>query len=95
MSRHHPSSIASQKFDKHWKRTRRLTLFLLTLWITITFGFIFFARELSEISLFGWSFSYYMAAQGIIFIYVTILAVYAWRMAKIDLILDHQNANEK
>lgn len=68
----------------HWNSTRRLTRKLLLAWFLTTFLTIFFARELSEITLFGWSLSFYMAAQGAPLIYVIIVAVYAWRMRRLD-----------
>ena len=68
----------------HWDSTKRLTRKLLLAWFFITFLTIFFARELSNITLFGWSLSFYMAAQGAPLIYVMIVAVYAWRMRRLD-----------
>jgi putative solute:sodium symporter small subunit len=69
---------------EYWRRTRRLTLQLLLVWFLVTFGVIFFARELSGLTLFGWPLSFYMAAQGATLIYVVIVAVYAWRMQRLD-----------
>jgi putative solute:sodium symporter small subunit len=71
----------------YWRRTRRLTACLLAVWFLVTFGVIFFARELSGITLFGWPVSFYMAAQGTILVYVIIVGVYAWRMRQLDKIL--------
>jgi putative solute:sodium symporter small subunit len=68
----------------HWQRVRRLTALLLAVWLAVTFGVIFFARELSAFTLFGWPVSFYMAAQGTILIYLAIIAVYAWRMRRLD-----------
>lgn len=68
----------------HWNGTKRLTRKLLLAWFFITFLTIFFARELSNVTLFGWSFSFYMAAQGAPLIYVLIVAVYASRMRRLD-----------
>ena len=68
----------------HWQRTRRLTLGLLLIWLLLTFSIIFFARELSHISLFSWPLSFYMAAQGLALIYLLIVAVYTWKMKKLD-----------
>ncbi|WP_334187123.1 DUF4212 domain-containing protein [Noviherbaspirillum sp.] len=79
----------------YWVRTRRITVVLLSIWFTVTFSVIFFARELSDISLFGWSFSYYMAAQGTIFIYVLLVGVYAWRMPYLDKMLKDASDNGK
>ena len=69
---------------RFWIRTRRLTVALGLLWFVLTFGTIFFARELSRFTLFGWPFSYYMVAQGTTLIYLAIVGVYAWRMRQLD-----------
>lgn len=68
----------------HWDSTKRLTRKLLLAWFSITLLTIFFARELSNVTLFGWSLSFYMAAQGAPLIYVMLVAVYAWRMRRFD-----------
>jgi putative solute:sodium symporter small subunit len=68
----------------HWQSTRQLTLGLLLIWFALTFGVIFFARELSGMSLFGWPLSFYMAAQGLALIYLLIVAVYNRQIRKID-----------
>jgi putative solute:sodium symporter small subunit len=68
----------------HWERTRRLTGVLLVIWFFVTFGVIFFARELSHLSLLGWPISYYMAAQGATLVYVILVGFYAWRMRRLE-----------
>lgn len=68
----------------HWRGTQRLTLQLSAVWFVVTFGVIIFARELSGFTIFGWPFSFYMAAQGTTLIYVGIVAFYAWRMRRLD-----------
>ncbi len=69
---------------RYWGRTRRLTVALGLVWFVTTFGTIFFARELSRFTLFGWPFSYYMVAQGTTLIYVLVVGLYAWRMRQLD-----------
>lgn len=69
---------------QHWQRTRRLSLQLLLLWLVTGFGAAFFARELANLSLFGWPLSFYLAAQGSCLVYLGILAYYAWRMRRLD-----------
>ncbi|RJG05200.1 DUF4212 domain-containing protein [Noviherbaspirillum cavernae] len=85
------------KLDRvqHWKRTRRLTSILLCVWFVVTFGVAWYARALSGIQLFGWSFSYYMAAQGIILVYIAIIGLYTWRMSKLDRLLEGEDADGK
>ena len=68
----------------HWRSTRRLTMVLLLVWFALTFAVIFFARQLSGITWFGWPLSFYMAAQGLALGYLLIVALYTWQMRKID-----------
>ena len=68
----------------HWQRARRMTLYLLALWLATGFGTVFFARELSRFTLFGWPLSFYMAAQGASLVSLAIIALYAWRMRVLD-----------
>ncbi|MDP3841428.1 MAG: DUF4212 domain-containing protein [Oxalobacteraceae bacterium] len=75
---------AQHKRGVHWRATKRLTTVLLLTWLIITFGSIFFARELSDPTIFGWPVSFYLIAQGIPLIYLLILGIYAWRMRTLD-----------
>lgn len=68
----------------HWQATRRLTLVLMALWLCTGFGTVYFARELSHFTLFGWPLSFYMAAQGASLISLAVIAFYAWRMRRLD-----------
>ncbi len=77
----------------YWLRVRALTLALLLLWFAVTFGVIFFARELAGLALFGWPVPFYMAAQGTTLIYLLIIGVYALAMNKLDTLASGQ-ANE-
>ncbi|MBC7415822.1 MAG: DUF4212 domain-containing protein [Herminiimonas sp.] len=69
---------------RYWIRTRRLTAVLGIVWFCTTFGTIFFARDLSQWTLFGWQLSYYLAAQGTTLLYVVIVGLYAHRMRRLD-----------
>jgi putative solute:sodium symporter small subunit len=68
----------------YWRATRRLTAVLLLAWIATGFLAVFFARELADLTLFGWPLSFYMAAQGASLVSLAIIAVYAWRMRRLD-----------
>ena len=68
----------------HWRRTRRLTIVLLALWLGTGFGTVFFARELAAVTVFGWPLSFYMAAQGASLVCLAIIGAYAWRMRRHD-----------
>jgi putative solute:sodium symporter small subunit len=68
----------------HWRRTRRLTFVLMALWLATGFCTVYFARELSRVTVFGWPLSFYMAAQGASLVCLAIIGVYAWRMRRFD-----------
>ena len=69
---------------RHWRRTRRLTAALLAAWFVIGFVVTWFARDL-DFPFFGWPFSFWVAAQGGIVVFVVLLVVYARGMARNDL----------
>jgi putative solute:sodium symporter small subunit len=62
---------------------RRLIAALLAAWIGVTFVIAYFAREL-QFHVLGWPFSFWVAAQGGVLVYVAITWVYARRMARLE-----------
>jgi len=76
-----------------WSKAKVFILGLVAVWFSTTFGIIFFARKLSELTVFGWPFSFYMAAQGLSLLYLLIVGVYVMRMRKLDRILNSEGAN--
>lgn len=76
-----------QAQQRHWQRTRRLTWLLLLLWTATGFVSMFFARELATVTLFGWPLSFYIAAQGAALVSLVIIALYAWRLRRLDRLL--------
>jgi putative solute:sodium symporter small subunit len=74
--------IAARKL--HWQRARRITFTLLAVWFGATFCTVFYARELSALTIFGWPLSFYLAAQGVALLNLAILAVYAVALDRID-----------
>ncbi len=68
----------------YWRRTLRLTAALLVIWFVVTFVVSFYARELNEISFFGFPLGFYMSGQGTLLIYVLIVGYYAQRMNRLD-----------
>jgi len=79
--------------DLYWSKVRQLTFVLVALWFSSTFGIIFYARELTYFTVFGWPFSFYMAAQGLTLLYLGILAVYVMRMRRLDKLLKSETAD--
>jgi len=71
-----------------------MTGWLLAIWLLSTFCIIFFARELSGLTIFGWPLSFYLAAQGASLIYLAIIAFYAWRMRVLELRYRSENGGQ-
>ena len=67
----------------YWRRTRRLTAWLLLAWAVLAFAPVFFARELS-IEVFGWPLAFWLASQGALLGFCAIVVVYARRMQRLD-----------
>jgi putative solute:sodium symporter small subunit len=68
---------------RHWRRTLRLTGTLLLVWFLVSYVVTWFARDL-DFPFFGWPFSFWVAAQGGIIVFVLLLLAYARRMARND-----------
>lgn len=79
----HPMPAPATAPATHWQRTRRLTMGLLLLWGLLVFVPVYFARELSW-TLMGWPLSFWLASQGCLLGFVTIVHVYARRMERLD-----------
>ncbi len=71
----------------YWHKVRQFTAALLAVWFIATFGIVFYARELSHFTLFGWPLSFYMVAQGLTLFYLLILVLYVKRMRRLDKIM--------
>lgn len=67
----------------YWRKNLRITGVLLAIWFFVTFVIGFYARELS-FNFFGWPFSFWVAAQGALIVYVVIIWFYARYMNRLD-----------
>lgn len=68
---------------RRWRSCLRITVLLAGIGFLVTFGVSFFARELS-FSVFGWPFSFWMASQGALLVYLALVCVYARAMHRLD-----------
>ncbi len=68
----------------HWRATLWLTTGLLLVWALVTFGLPFFAHYL-RFTWLGGPFSFWMAAQGSLLVYLGIVATYGWVMNRWDI----------
>ena len=69
--------------EQYWQKNLNVTAKLMGVWFVVTFVVTFFARDLN-FNFFGWPFSFWMASQGSLVIYVLIIWYYASYMNKID-----------
>jgi putative solute:sodium symporter small subunit len=78
--------METRSSDVHWKRTTRLMLTHLGVWIV--FGYIvhMFVKSLNTITvpILGFPLGFYMAAQGSLIVFVVMLFLFAWQQDKID-----------
>jgi len=68
---------------RRWVASQRITAALLSVWLGVSFGVTYFARELNGIVL-GWPFSFWVAAQGASIVYLLLIGLYARWMAQLD-----------
>lgn len=76
-------SQLTARHREYWSKNLRLTGFLLVIWFVVTFVVAYFGRDLG-FGFFGWPFSFWMAAQGSLIVYMLIIAYYAYRMNRLD-----------
>ncbi len=73
----------SERHHQYWRTNLRITGILLFIWFFVTFVIGYFARDLN-FSFFGWPFSFWVAAQGALIVYVIIIGFYARYMNRLD-----------
>ena len=76
-----------QLTDKHreyWHKNLVITTILMVVWFTATFVEGWFARDLNNITFFGFPLGFYMSAQGSLAIYVILIGTYAYYMNRLD-----------
>ncbi len=73
----------SENLQRYWSKTLRVTAALLFVWFVVTFVAMYFARDLN-FSFFGWPFSFWVAGQGALVVYVLIIGFYAYYMNRLD-----------
>ncbi len=74
-----------QQREQYWKRNLRLMAILLTIWALVSFGAgIIFVEPLNNVSFLGVPLGFWFAQQGSIITFLILIAVYVWRMDKLD-----------
>jgi len=73
----------SKRHIDYWHKNLRITAILLAIWFFVTFVVGYYARDL-DFSFFGWPFSFWVAGQGALIVYVIIIWFYARYMNRLD-----------
>ena len=73
----------TESHRQYWQKNLNITAVLMAVWFVVTFVVSFFARDLN-FTFFGWPFSFWMASQGSLVVYVAIIWYYAHYMNKLD-----------
>jgi putative solute:sodium symporter small subunit len=81
------------RHQEYWSKNLRITGLLLGVWFLVTFGLIYFARDLT-FKFFGWPFSFWVAGQGALIVYCLIIWYYARYMNKLDIEYDVHEGDE-
>lgn len=69
----------------YWRRNLRLMAVLLTIWALVSFGAgIVFVDVLNTVSFLDVPLGFWFAQQGSIMTFVVLIAVYVWRMDRLD-----------
>lgn len=78
----------------YWRKNLRITAALLGVWFIVTFVVTFFAREWN-FRFFGWPFSFWVAAQGGLLVYLVLIGIYARFMNRLDAALTTSTDDER
>ena len=71
--------------QEYWRKNLSLMAVLLTIWALVSFGAgIVFVEPLNNIEVAGFPLGFWFAQQGSIIVFVLLIAVYVWRMDKLD-----------
>jgi putative solute:sodium symporter small subunit len=71
--------------EQYWRTNLRLMTVLLTVWFLVSFVFsILLVEQLNNIVILGFPLGFWFAQQGSIITFVILIAIYVWRMDRLD-----------
>jgi putative solute:sodium symporter small subunit len=78
------SDISPEVREKHWAKTKNLTIITLVIWAVFAIGVHLFSDALNSITVIGFPLGFYMAAQGSLIVFVVLIFWQSNRQNKID-----------
>ena len=79
--------MTKNKIDReaYWRENIRLVVSLLMIWFFVSYGCsILFVDLLDRIKIGGFKLGFWFAQQGSILVFLALIFVYVWKMAKLD-----------
>jgi putative solute:sodium symporter small subunit len=74
----------TERHRKYWRANLRLTGTLLAIWFSVTFGVVWFARDLADIEFLDFPLPFWVGGQGALIVYVLLVRHYSVRMNELD-----------
>ena len=76
---------AAEARRAYWRANLRLLGTLMAIWFAVSFGAgIVFRPFLDQFMLGGFPLGFWFAQQGSIYVFIALIAIYAWRMHRIE-----------
>ena len=76
--------MSKESDQAHWNETTRLMLIHLGIWIFFGYVIHFFVLTLNKVTILGFPFGFYMAAQGSLIAFVVMLFLFSKQQDRID-----------
>ncbi len=76
--------ISQEAKERHWAKTRNLTVLVLAIWFIFAFIVPWFAKDLNAFSFIGFPLGYYFIVQGSLIVFVLLIFFQNWRQDAID-----------
>ena len=76
--------VSQDAKQRHWTRTRNLTILVLVIWFIFSFVIPWFAKDLNEFTFLGFPLGYYFIVQGSLIVFVLLIFFQNWRQDSID-----------
>ena len=77
-------SISADAVDRHWEKTRNLTILVLAVWFVLAIVVPWLANALNSMTFLGFPLGYYMCVQGSLIGFVALIWFQNWRQDAID-----------
>jgi putative solute:sodium symporter small subunit len=78
------SDDRSERRRVHWAKTRRLTFWVLFIWVIFSLVAPWYARELDAFTFLGFQLGYYLIVQGSLIVFVLLIVVQNMVQDRID-----------